>query len=153
MGGRDVEERGRLAAVGLVAPRVGHRTDLLEAERRRDMAGDGIGVDEEDPLVLAQLEGSREIGCDRRLADAALRIEYGNDGRAARPVAEVDPGGLEDRPAAVVDGLGADAHGLDAPAQRFGRVRPGEVLVVDGGLRHVRRQAIHGTRRNNHQSR
>ena len=45
--------------------------------------------------------------------------------------------GLQDGPAAVVDGLAADAHGLDPPADRIGRVGPREVLVAGAVVVHL----------------
>ena len=48
-----------------------------------------------------------------------------------RPAVGLDRAALEDRAGAVVDGLAADAHRLDPPAERLGGVGPGEVLVLD----------------------
>ncbi len=66
------------------------------------------------------------------------------------PAAEV--AALEDRAAAVVDGLAPDAHRFDPPADRVGRVGPGEVLV-ERVARGQRRQALEGARRDDGQSR
>ena len=90
---------------------------------------------------LADLEGGGEVGRDGRLADAALRVEHGDDRRPAGPAVGGDVAALEDRPGAVVDGLAADAHRLDAPAQRLGRVGAGEVLVLDAAAARRRRSA------------
>ena len=127
----DVGERLDRAALELVAPAVDDRAHVLDAERRRDVAGHGVGVDEQDALALADLERGGEVRRDGRLADAALRVEHGDDGRAAGPAVGGHVAALEDRARAVVDGLAADAHRLDAPAQRLGGVGPGEVLVLD----------------------
>ena len=115
------------AAVGLVAPAVGDRPDALDPERRGHVTGHGVGIDEQDRLALADLERRREVGRDGRLADAALRVEDRDRRGAAMPAAEV--AALEDRAAAVVDGLAPDAHRLDPPADRVGRVGPREVFV------------------------
>ena len=72
-----------------VAPAVRDRPDLLEAERGRDVAGHGVGVDEQDPLAVVELERGGEVRRDGRLADAALRVEDGDDGRPALPVAHL----------------------------------------------------------------
>ena len=61
--------------------------------------------------------------------------------------------GLHDRPAAVVDGVGPDEHGLDAPAERLGRVGPGEVLVVERGLGDGRGQPVERAGRDDHEGR
>ena len=151
MSGRDVEHRCGLAALGLVLPGVGHRADLLQSEGRRHVARDSVSVNEQDALVLAELERRREVGRDRGLAYAALRAEDGHDRRPPRPVAELDAGRLQDRAAAVVDGLRADAHRLDAPANGLGGVRSREVLVVDRRLRDVGGQAVHRPWRDDHQ--
>ena len=90
VGRRELGERLDRTALGLVAPAVGHRPDLLEAERRRDVAGDRVGVDQQDLLAAAELERRREVRGDRRLADAALRVEDRDDRRPALPVAHLD---------------------------------------------------------------
>ena len=53
---RDVDQAVRGSAVGLVAPAVGDGPDGLDAERGRDVAGDGVGIDQQDRLALARLE-------------------------------------------------------------------------------------------------
>ena len=94
------------------------------------MTGHRVGVDQQDRLALAGLEGRGQVGRDGRLADAALRVEDGDQRGAVAPGFVAGLTGGEHRTAAVVDGLTADAHRLDAPADRVGRVRPGEVFVA-----------------------
>ena len=50
----------------------------------RDVAGHGVGVDEQDRLALAGLERGGEVRGDGRLADAALRVEDGDRSWRAR---------------------------------------------------------------------
>src|SRR6478752_2415938 len=128
-----VVERLDGTALGLVAPVVGHGPDAVDPERGRDVAGHGVGIDEQDRLALARLDGGSEVGGDRRLADPALGVEHGYGRRAPVPGAGSEVAALEDRPAAVVDGLAPDAHRLDAPAARIGGVGAGEVLVARAG--------------------
>ena len=95
------------------------------------MAGDGVGVDEQDALTAVQLERCRQAHCDRRLADAALRVEDRDHRCVVLPVADLDALlRLDDRTGAVVDRHRSDTHRLYAPAQRFHRVRTGEELVA-----------------------
>ena len=140
------------AALGLLAPAVGDRPDLLEPERGGHVAGHGVGVDEQDPLAVVELEGGREARRDGRLADAALRIEDRDDRRALLPIAHLG-GRLDDRAGAVVDRDRADAHRLDAPAERLRGVRPGEELVLDHRPRRADGQAVEGSRREDHERR
>ena len=124
-GDGDLGERLGRAALGLVAPAVGDRPDLLEAERRRDVARDRVGVEEQDLLALVELERRGEVRRDGRLADAALRVEDRDDGRPARQSPISDRAALDDRAGAVVDGHRPDAHRLDPPAERRRRSRAG----------------------------
>ena len=143
------DERLDRAALGLVAPAVGDGPDVLEPERRGDVAGHGVGVDEQDLLVAMDLERRREVGRDGRLADAALRVEDRDDGRPARPVAHLHRAALDDRAGAVVDGHRADAHRLDPPADRVGGVGAGEELVGRVRAEHP----VDRARRHDHQRR
>ena len=141
--------------VAVVLPGVVDRDDLVEPERVGDMAGHGVGVDEQDALPAPDLEGGGQVHGDRGLADAALRVEHGHDRRplgaaAGRADALVR---LDDRAFPVVDGLGSDEHRLDPPAERFGRVGPGEVLVVQAGLADLTGQLLERPRRNDHEGR
>ena len=102
----------------------------LDAERRGDVAGDGVGVDQQDRLALAGLECRGEVRGDGRLADAALRVEDRDRrgprvpaGRATSPPWRTGP-----LPSSTV--VAPDAHRLDAPADRVGRVGASEVFVV-----------------------
>src|SRR5215207_1799240 len=100
---RDLVEALDRPAISLVAPAVGDRPHALDPERRRDVPGDGVGIDQKDGLAPPDLKGRGEVRRHGRLADAALRIED-RDGRgAAVPMADV--AALEDRATAIVDGL------------------------------------------------
>ena len=68
-------ERQHRAAVHLVAPGVDDGRDRVHAQRRRDVPGHRVGVDQEDPLPACD-QRRREVGGDHRLADAALRVEH-----------------------------------------------------------------------------
>ncbi len=153
MGRGELGEGLARAAVGLVAPAVDDGPHGVDAERSGDVTGHRVGVDEQDGLALVDLEGAGEVRRDGRLADAALRIEDGDDRRAPGPAVGLDRSALEDRPAAVVDGLAADEHRLDAPAERLGGVGPGEVLVLDGTTHRLAGQPIEGARRDDHERR
>ena len=86
MGLRDVEQ-GLVGVAGvLVGPAVRRGAPAGQAERQPDVAGDGVGVDQEDLHLLAQLEHGREIRRDRRLAHAALRVEHREDRGGGRPL-------------------------------------------------------------------
>jgi hypothetical protein len=128
------ERRGHLPVHQLV-PAVDHGLDVLEPERHGDVPGDGVGVDQEDLLALPDLERGRQVRGDRCLPDAALRVEDRDDRRAVAPQVGIERViAHEDRAAAVVDGVAADAHRLDAPAHRLGGVGAGQVLVVGTGV-------------------
>ena len=90
MGRRDVDEALGRAALGLVPPAVDDGPDRLDAERRGDVAGDRVGVDQQDGLALAGLEGGGEVGRDGRLADAALRVEHGDRSSRGGPATGLD---------------------------------------------------------------
>ena len=70
----------------------------------------------------------------------------------ALPMPAAEVAALEDRAAAVVDGLAPDAHRLDPPADRVGRVGPREVFVERVGLWPAA-QALEGARRDDGQGR
>jgi hypothetical protein len=53
---RGMSAASRRAALGLVAPAVGHGPDAVDAERGRDVARHGVGVDEQDVCALAGLQ-------------------------------------------------------------------------------------------------
>ncbi len=118
------------AAVGLVAPAVGDGPDRVDGQRHRHVTGHGVGIDEQDRLVLPHLERGGEVGRHRGLADAALRVEDGDGRGTSAPARQADLAAVQDRTAAVIDGLASDAHRLDPPADRIGGERSGEVLVV-----------------------
>ena len=59
---------------------------------------------------------------------------------------------LQDGPGAVVDGLAADAHRLDPPAQRLGGVGAGEVFVLDAAAR-TRAELVERPGRHDHERR
>ena len=121
MGGQ-LGQRPQVVAIGqVVLPRVIDRLDLLQPERVGDVAGHRVGVDQQHPLTAPDLERRGEVHRDRRLADAALRIEYRDDRRPLRPGRRVETTiGLDDRTLAVVDRLRPDEHRLDPPAQGVG---------------------------------
>jgi hypothetical protein len=79
-----------------------------------------------------------------------LGVEDRDQGRApVQSVLTFRPG-LEHRSAAVVDGLASNAHRLDAPADRIGRVQSGEVFVARALVRG--RQALEVASRDDGQS-
>ena len=147
----EIDEGRRRLAVHQVAPAVDDGLDLLEPERDRDVTGHRVGVDEEDLLALPDLEGGGEVHGDRRLPDAALRVEDRDDRRALAPQVGIERTGAEDRAAAVVDGEAADAHRLDAPAHRLGGVGTRQVLVVGPGCARI--EALEGALRDDHEAR
>ena len=126
-GGLLVEGQDR-ATLQLVAPRVDDRRGAVHAERDRHVTGDRVRVDQQDALPAGDQDGG-EVGGDRGLAHAALGVEHGDQLAPPAPVAGLELA-LEDRAAAVVHGDRADAHRLDAPADRFGGVGARQVLVV-----------------------
>ena len=116
------------AAVELVAPRVDDRPDAVHAERDRDVAGDRVGVHEEDALAAGD-QRRGEVDGDHRLADAALGVEHGDQLAAPRPVAALElalraPARCRRRTA-----MERMHHRLDPPADRLRRVGPRQVLV------------------------
>jgi hypothetical protein len=67
------------------------------------------------------------------------------------PQVGIERAGAEDRPAAVIDGVAADAHGLDAPAHRLGGVGARQVFVVVPGSAGI--EALEGALRDDHEGR
>ncbi len=102
-------------------------------------------------MAAARLQDRREVRRDGGLADTALGIEDRQDRGALGPAVGFDRSTLQDRTRPVVDGLAADAHGLDAPAQRFGGIRAGEILVLD--LTRTWIEPREGALRDDHQGR
>ena len=113
----EVEQALGRAALVLVDPAVGDGPAGRQAERHRDVAGHRVGVDQQHVPVLAVLDDRREVRRDRRLADPALRIEDGEDRRAGGPLGLDRPVGEDRRCRPAGRTLGADDHGLDAPAE------------------------------------
>ena len=121
------------------------------------MARDGVAVDQQNPLVLADLQQRRDVDGDCGLSDSALGVEDDDD---------LAPSGIHlvdfhrevrvqhfaiARLAYVLHGgFGPDEHGLDAPAERFGRVGASEVLVV-GARTPAQTHSIEGSRCYDHQ--
>ena len=125
------------------------------------MSGDRVAVDEKDALTLTDLQHRGNVDRDRRLADAALGIEDDDDLAAAIVLIDLgDALGFEhaalrfDHPAAHVVGrhFCADEHRFDAPAQGFGGVGAGEVLVADPGSAR-QTHPVQGAGSHDHQSR
>ena len=79
------------AALGLVAPAVGDGPDLLEAERRVTWPVTVSASTSRTFWPLVDLEGAREVRRDGRLADAALRVEDRDDGRAGPSRPSIGP--------------------------------------------------------------
>ena len=119
------------------------------------MPGDGVAVDEQHALTLADLKHRGNVDRDRRLAHAALGVEHDDD-LAAAGVGVVHRRsivGIDDTAGGIVGGdLGANEHRLDPPAQRLGGVGAGEILVADAGSSR-QPHPVEGSGRHDHQRR
>ena len=150
----DLDQRLDRAAFELVAPASTTVRTLSMPERRADVAGDGVGVDEQHALALAG-PGGRTA---RLVATVVLPTPPFGLKTAMTVARRVQPSACRSPPwrigpGAVVDGLAADAHRLDPPAQRLGRVGAGEVLVLDAARGPVGGQLVERARRDDHERR
>ena len=131
MGRREVGEGLDRSALGLVAPGVHDGPHALDAERRGDVTGHRVGIDEQDVLARRIWRRRARLVATVVLPTPPFGLKTATMvARRAQRVG-LDRAALEDRADAVVDGLAADAHRLDPPAQGLGGVGAGEVLVLD----------------------